>query len=166
MKAPTPEEVTALVRDAVDSCEGRHAIAWLQCIQARLGYIPQEAIEAIAGRLGVPAATVYGVATFYHQFRFTPPGKHHVRVCTGTACHIRGGQSILDEWRRRLGIREGEVTADRRYSLESVACVGCCALAPVCVVGETVHGRMTPNTVGDLLTRYALEDEREERGGE
>ena len=138
-------------------------ISLLQAVQARLGYLPAEAIEAIAERLGLPKATVYGVATFYNQFRFVPPGKRHVRVCMGTACHIKGGGAILDEWERKLGISDGEVTPDRAYSLEHVACVGCCVLAPVTVIGERVHGNMTPASVDDLMLRHQLEDERERR---
>lgn len=138
-------------------------MAMLQCVQARLGYLPEGAVEAIAARTGMSEAEVFGVATFYNQFRFTPPGKRHVRVCMGTACHIKGGQHILNEWERKLEIRDGEVTPDRRYSLERVACVGCCTLAPVVVIGDRVHGHTTPASVDDLMTRHRLEDERDER---
>jgi NADH-quinone oxidoreductase subunit E len=147
---------------ALDGSERPHAIALLQAVQDRLGFLPLEAIEAIGQRLDMPKASVYGVATFYNQFRFTPPGKRHVRVCMGTACHIKGAQAILNEWERKLGIADGEVTEDRSYSLERVACVGCCALAPVSVIGDRVQGNMTPASIDDLLTRSKLEDERGE----
>jgi len=155
----------AEVAEALDRVERPHAVAMLQAVQARLGYVPLEAIAAIADRIPhMSRAAVWGVATFYNQFRFTPPGRRHVRVCTGTACHVGGGSPILEEWERRLGIADGEVTADRSYSLEHVACVGCCALAPVTAIGAEVHGRMTPASVDDLLLRHRLEDERDAAG--
>lgn len=169
MTEPLPEEdLTAQIDEALGSSARPHAVALLQAVQDRLGYLPLEALGAIAERLDVPAATVYGVATFYNQFRFTPPGKRHVRVCMGTACHIKGGGAILAEWERKLNIKDGEVTEDRAYSLEQVACVGCCALAPVTVIGEKVHGRVTPASVDDLMLRHSLEDKAaaKEEGGE
>lgn len=156
------EELLAEIERALDEATRPHTVALLQAVQERLGYLPLEALEAIGRRVNKPKASVYGVATFYNQFRFTPPGKRHVRVCMGTACHIKGGQAILDEWERKLGIADGEVTEDREYSLERVACVGCCALAPVSVIGEKVHGNMTPASIDDLMTRHRLEDERGE----
>ncbi len=162
MSGPDPDLEGEIGR-ALDECTRAHTVAMLQCVQARLGYLPEGTIEAIAERTGRSEADVFGVATFYNQFRFVPPGKRHVRVCMGTACHIKGGQHILNEWERKLGVRDGEVTPDRLYSLERVACVGCCALAPVVVVGDRVHGHATPASVDDLMTRHRLEDEREER---
>lgn len=158
-----PEELLEEIERALEEATRPHTVALLQAVQDRLGYLPLEALEAIGRRLGRPKASVYGVATFYNQFRFTPPGKRHVRVCMGTACHIRGGKAILDEWERKLGITDGEVTEDRAYSLERVACVGCCVLAPVSVIGDKVHGDMTPASIDDLMTRHSLEDERGER---
>ena len=150
---------------ALDACPRAHAVAMLQCVQTRLGFVPDEAIAAIADRIDSSPAAVYGVATFYNQFRFVPPGRRHVRVCIGTACHIRGAGAILAEWRRKLGISEGEVTEDCGYSLERVACVGCCVLAPVSVIGDRVQGNMTPASIDDLMTRHRLEDEREGSDG-
>lgn len=160
------EDYSQLIEEAIDGVTRPHAVALLQAVQGRLGYLPMEAIAIIASRLDLPQATVYGVATFYNQFRFVPPGKRHVRVCMGTACHIKGGGAILNEWQRKLGISDGDVTDDRSYSLEHVACVGCCALAPVTVIGEAVHGAMTPASVDDLMLRHQLEDERERRENE
>jgi len=160
--AESPEELDTEIALALDGASSRHhAVAMLQAVQDRLGYLPMEAIEAIAARLDISKATVYGVATFYNQFRFTPPGKRHIRVCMGTACHIAGGKAILDEWERKLGISDGGVTEDRAYSLENVACVGCCALAPVTVIGDEVRGHLTPASIDDLMLRHKLEDERE-----
>ena len=103
----------------------------LRTIQEKHAYLPAGAIKMAAGHLGIPSSQVYGVATFYNQFRFHPPGRHPIKVCLGTACHVRGGDIILENYERKLGIGEGETTPDREFSVERVACVGCCALAPV-----------------------------------
>lgn len=135
----------------------------LQMVQAELAYLPPEAIHLVAGHLEISASEVYGVATFYNQFRFNPPGKHPIRVCMGTACHVRGGDIILENFERKLGISEGETTEDREYSLERVACVGCCALAPVALVGEAVLGNMAPSKVEGTILRLQIEKEKAER---
>ena len=119
------DEVRKILND--DKPGYRNLITVLQEVQKRFRYIPKPAMIEIAGHLGVSPANVYGVATFYNQFRFTPPGKCHVRMCMGTACHIKQGGLILDQWKRRLEIEEGERTGDGEYSLERVACVGACA---------------------------------------
>jgi NADH-quinone oxidoreductase subunit E len=135
----------------------------LQLVQQKLGYLPAEAIHLIADHLDISSSEVYGVATFYNQFRFNPPGKNQVKVCLGTACHVKGGDIILENFERKLEIREGETTPDREFSVDRVACVGCCALAPVTVVGETVHGHMQPSKVEGLVLRTRLEKEMRER---
>jgi NADH-quinone oxidoreductase subunit E len=114
----------------------------LQRTQSAFGYIPPEAIRRIARWLKVSQSDVFGVATFYAQFRFTYPGRHHLKVCLGTACHVRGGEQMLDSLARRLGVAAGETTADGEYDLGRVACLGCCALAPVVSVDDTVYGQM------------------------
>jgi NADH-quinone oxidoreductase subunit E len=129
----------------------------LQAIQEEIAYLPAEAIELVADHLGISATEVYGVATFYNQFRFNPPGKHPVKVCLGTACHVRGGDIILENFERKLEIKEGETSPDREFSIERVACVGCCALAPVTLIGDTVHGHMAPSKVEGLLLRIQVE---------
>lgn len=140
-------------------------IPMLQAVQSMFGYLPSWGMEQVARHLSVPVGEVYGVATFYNQFRLTPPGKYQVKVCTGTACHVKRSYVILEEWERRLGIKEGETTADRLFSLEKVACVGCCALAPVVVVRqdstETFYGHMMTSKVNGLI----MEVERKERNG-
>lgn len=138
-------------------------IPLLQRIQARLAYLPAEAIRQVAAHLGLTLGEVHGVATFYNQFRFHPPGKHPIKVCLGTACHVRGGEIILENFERKLGIGEGETTEDREFSIDRVACVGCCALAPVAVVKEEVHGHMAPSKVEGLILGIRLEKERQER---
>jgi len=123
----------------------------LQEVQKELGYLPEEAISEIAQFVGLSDSEVYGVATFYAQFKFTPIGKKVVNVCRGTACHVRGADRILQELERQLGIKPGETTEDLEYSLESIACFGSCALAPVVVINKTVYGRMTPTKVRQIL---------------
>lgn len=123
----------------------------LQQVQQVFGYVPEGAIDAVARFLHVPSATVYGVATFYAQFKLTPAGRNIIRVCRGTACHVRGGARILREVEKHLGIRPGETTPDLEYGLETVACIGACALSPSIVVNDRVHGRVTPQKVKGIL---------------
>ena len=120
-------------------------------IQERFGYLPPEALRELAARLNISPARIYGVATFYNQFRFSPPGRHHLRVCMGTACHLAGGKLILEALERELGIKVGERTPDGEFSLERVACVGCCALAPVVMAGDKVFGRLNQVKVEEML---------------
>ena len=135
----------------------------LQMIQDTLGYLPPEAIAIVADYLDLTESDVYGVATFYNQFRFNPPGKNPIKVCLGTACHVKGGDIILENFERKLEIEEGETTPDREFSIERVACVGCCAIAPVALVGETVHGNMAPSKVEGLILRIQVKKEKQER---
>ena len=138
--------------------ERNNLIPILQEVQASFRYLPKEAMLEIANFLEMPESAVYGVATFYNQFRLTPPGKHTIKVCMGTACHMKGGQLILDAWEREVGIEVGGVTPDREFGLERVACVGCCALAPVTVVDEEVHGRVTPTKIQGILGAFKREE--------
>ena len=135
----------------------------LQMIQVRHSFVAPEAIALVAEHLDLAACQVYGVATFYNQFRFHPPGKHQIKVCLGTACHVKGGDIILENFERKLGIRDGQTTPDREFSIDRVACVGCCALAPVAVVDDTVHGHVAPSKVEGLILGFQIEKEREER---
>ena len=135
----------------------------LQLVQQKLAYLPGEAIHLVADHLDISSSEVYGVATFYNQFRFNPPGKNPVKVCLGTACHVKGGDIILENFERKLEIKEGQTTPDREFSVDRVACVGCCALAPVAVLGETVHGHMQPSKVEGLVLRTRIEKEMQER---
>ena len=134
-------------------------IPLLQRAQEAFGYLPRQVMEGLAAFLGLPESEVFGVATFYDQFRFHPPGRHPVKVCVGTACHIKGAGVILESWERRLSIKTGQTTDDREFSLDRVACVGCCSLAPVAVVDEKVHGRMAPTKVDGILLGFQLEKE-------
>jgi len=123
----------------------------LQEVQGNYGYLSEDSVERIARYLDISQSCIYGVATFYTQFRFTRPGNHIVKVCLGTACHVKGGAQIMDELTRHLDIGPGETTPDYRFSLERVACFGSCALSPVIVVDSKVYGRMTPKRVKKIL---------------
>jgi NADH-quinone oxidoreductase subunit E len=133
----------------------------LQQIQGRLGYLPREAMLEVAEFLNIPEMDVYSVVTFYNQFRLNPPGKHSVRVCLGTACHMKGGYIILDAWKRRLGIDRGQTTPDREFDLDTLACVGCCAMAPVTVIDNEVEGKISPTRVDGILLSYKLKKDKE-----
>jgi NADH-quinone oxidoreductase subunit E len=136
-------------------------IPLLQEIQTSLGYLPREAMQKIAGFLEMPEVEVWGVATFYNQFRFVPLGKYHTVVCMGTACHLAGGRLILDALERELDIKVGETSKDGNFSLERVACIGCCMLAPVIVIGDKIHPKMTPFKVEEALVPYKQEPQNE-----
>ena len=126
-------------------------IAVLQQVQDELGYLPREAIDEIAKTLRISQSEIYGVITFYAQFRTKPRGKHVVRVCRGTACHVRGGGVVLDQVKLDLGIEENESTKDMEYTLETVACIGACALAPAMVIDEDTFGKVTPGRVSEIF---------------
>ena len=126
-------------------------IPLLQQIQQVFGYLPELAMKRVAKFLKLPESTVFGVSTFYAQFKLVPTGRNVIRVCRGTACHVRGGARILREVEKHLGIKPGESTPDLEYCLETVACFGACALAPVVVVNGKVNGRMTKAKVKDIL---------------
>jgi NADH-quinone oxidoreductase subunit E len=142
----------------------RGLITLLQEVQEHFGYLPREAMMEIARLKDIPETRVYSVASFYNQFRFVPPGKYPVKVCLGTACHLKGGDAILRVWETKLGIREGEVTEDRAFSLERVACIGCCALAPVSVVAGQIEAHMMPTRVEGVLLAIELKTQAEKKG--
>jgi len=129
----------------------------LQRAQAVLGYLPPEAVHRIARRLKLTDSEVFGVATFYAQFRFTPPGRHRLRVCLGTACHVNGGVQMFETVERRLGVSAGETTADGEYDLEHVACLGCCALAPVVTIDAAIYGQMSVLKLQEILDARAAD---------
>ncbi len=129
----------------------------LQKVQAELGYLPEEAIKEIANILQLSENEVYGVASFYAQFRFERQGEHIVKCCQGTACHVRGGRRVMDVVQQELGIKPGETREDYKFSLERVACFGACALAPVVVIDNTVHSRMTTVKARQILNQYMQE---------
>jgi len=168
MNDTIPEQEEAILDDIRTRLEDfgkdrANLIPILQMIQRRHAYLPGQALGMVARHLGIRPCDVYGVATFYNQFRFHPPGRNQIKVCLGTACHVRGGDVILENFERKLCIAEGQTTPDREFSIERVACVGCCALAPVAVLGDTVHGHMAPSKVEGLILRVQVEKEKAER---
>ncbi len=123
----------------------------LQRVQKEFTYLPDDAMRRVARFVGVAESRVYAVASFYAQFRFTPTGKNRITVCTGTACHVRGAQRVMEEFERRLDIKDGETTKDLEYTLETAACLGCCGLAPAVVVNETTFGGVTSAKITQIL---------------
>jgi NADH-quinone oxidoreductase subunit E len=129
-------------------------ISILQELQEIYGYLPEELLNKVGKRLRLPMSRIYGVITFYAQFYTTPRGRHTVRVCRGTACHVRGGKQVLKTVHQRLGIGENETTSDFKFTFETVACLGACALSPVLLVDKTYYGKLTPAKVEQVLKQY------------
>jgi NADH:ubiquinone oxidoreductase subunit E len=149
MNSAFTREINSILSDF--SQERGNLIPILQHVQEKFGYLPEEAIQAIADFLHVSSSTVYSVSTFYTQFKLTPLGEEVVKICRGTACHVRGGPTLQRDIERRLNIKPGETTKDMKYSLETVACVGACALAPVMIANNRVYGKMTPKKVAEFF---------------
>jgi len=134
------------------------AIPILQGIQTRFRYLPMEALEYVCAHTEITPSQLYGVATFYSQFRLTPVGETIIKVCHGTACHVGGADTLTETLENQLGIPDRHTTPDMRYTLESVACVGCCSLAPVVVMGTNTLGKMTPKKISDALAAHRAGD--------
>jgi len=126
----------------------------LQKVQNHFGYLPRSAMEHVSKRMRIPLSRLYGVSTFYAQFKMKPRGRYIIRVCKGTACHIQGSPKIAGRIEEILGIESGETTDDLRYTLEEVACIGACALAPVIMINDNPHGRLTLDKIKDILESY------------
>ena len=148
----TKEKIHAIIRKHKGA--KKNLIAILLDIQSKYAYLPPEAIRFVAAELAIPLIDIIDVATFYRAFSLKPRGKHVITVCLGTACHVRGGTKILDEFERRLGLRAGETTADMKFTLETVACLGCCAIGPVVVVGKDYYRHTTVPKVGAIMKKY------------
>jgi len=131
------------------------SLAVLQDIQREYNYLPREALELVAERLSVPPGEIYHMATFYRSFTLRPKGKYCIRVCLGTACHVHGGPLILEAFERELGIKAGESTPDGTFSLEATACLGACAQAPLVLVNEEPHAKMTTDRVSEVVETYS-----------
>jgi len=149
------------IREILTPLQDRHVvlIPALQAVQEKFGYLPEVAMEEIGRVAGVSPNVVYGVASFYAQFRTTPVGKKHVAVCQGTACHVRGAARILEAIERALDIKAGETTPELGYSLETVACIGACALAPTLRINEETHGKLTTNDIEKLFPKTSKPEE-------
>jgi len=132
-------------------------IGVLQQVQDRFGYLPAPALAQIGRRMRIPLSRIYGVVSFYAQFYTAPRGKHTIRCCTGTACHVKGAERVIDTVERTLGIGEGETTPDMRYYLETVACLGTCFLAPVIMIDDEYYGDLTPQRLETILKNHQAE---------
>ncbi len=135
-------------------------IPLLQSAQDHFGYIPRRAINYISGVTGIPESDVYGVITFYSQFRLRPMGKYVVRACAGTACHVSGARMIIETIEDELGVEVGTTSEDGLFTLNTVACIGCCSLAPVIMINDDTHGNLTPASLRKLLKKYKRSESR------
>ena len=147
------ERVNALTRRYKN--QKKALIAILQDVQAEYNYLPPEALRAVARSLGIPLIDVVGVATFYRAFSLKPRGRYVITICMGTACHVRGGPKILEEFERRLNLKSGDTSDDGHFTLETVACLGCCAIGPVVVVNEEYSGHVTIQKVNKIIAKYS-----------
>ena len=149
-------EVAEKTVEILEPWRGRKGflIPVLQSVQHSFGYVPKEAIEAISREMKMPTAEIYGVVTFYAQFHLKPRGRHIIRVCRGTACHVRGSLKLLDKVKEMLKVEENGTTEDLRFTLEPVACLGACGLAPVMMVDDETHGRLVPEKLQGILDLY------------
>ncbi len=154
--ATETEKVKSLVEK--HGGEKKALIAILQDIQTEYYYLPKDSLKLVSQMLSVPLIDVLSVATFYRAFSLKPRGRHTCTVCLGTACHVRGGPKILDEVERRLGVKAGETTSDNMFTLETVACLGCCAIGPVVVVDKDYHAQVNIRKVGPILKKYQKRD--------
>jgi len=150
---PAMADIAALLDDLNVSHES-NLIGVLQRVQDRFGYLPPRAMEEISLRTGIPLARVYGVISFYAQFYTEPHGKHTIRCCCGTACHVKGAQSVIATLERVLGVKDGETTPDLLFYLETVACLGTCFLAPVMLIDDQYYGQLTPRRIESILRSY------------
>jgi NADH-quinone oxidoreductase subunit E len=129
-------------------------IPLLQAVQETFGYLPEQSLGQVGKHLGIAVAKIYGVATFYNQFRLQPVGTHTIRVCRGTACHVRGSKQVLEAFSDALKVQPGETTADGEFTLETVACIGACSIAPVVTIDDDFHGHVSPRKVEAALKPY------------
>lgn len=144
------------IQAIVDRYEGDKGqlVSIMQDIQTEYCYLPKEALEEVVKLLNVPMSQVYGVATFFKAFSLTPRGRHLIKVCLGTACHVRGANRVVDKMELDLGVKRKETTKDLRFTLETVNCVGCCALGPMVMIDDKYHGQMSSDKVSSLLAKY------------
>jgi NADH:ubiquinone oxidoreductase subunit E len=152
------------VKSFIDKYNGqkRALIAILQDIQGEFSYLPSESLRLVSETLHIPLIDIISVATFYRSFSLEPRGKHLVTVCMGTACHVRGGPKILEEFERKLNLKAGQTTLDKQFSLETVACLGCCAIGPVVVVDDEYYAQTTIRKVDSILKKYRVKEKKNE----
>ncbi len=156
-KARTDEidfrELDRIIEDDFNN-DKENLIMILQAIQRHFNYLPRPALEYLAVKIGIPASQIYGVATFYSTFSLQARGRHIISVCTGTACHVRGGERVHERVEELLSISDNQTTADKRFTLESVRCIGCCSLGPVVKINEDTHGRISSDEIQKILDQY------------
>jgi NADH-quinone oxidoreductase subunit E len=153
----SPSQIQALMKNRGNNVES--LIIMLQDIQKVLGYVPEDVVDIVARELGISPTRIYGIITFYEQFRLHPPGKHSLKVCQGTACHVMGGELILNYLSDKLDVKAGETTQDKHFSFERVACVGCCGMAPVILLDDKTHGNSNITSVDRLIEDSKKEEE-------
>ena len=136
------------------SNDQENLIMMLQAIQKRYNYLPRPALAYLATKVGIPESKIYGVATFYSTFSLEPRGRNIISICLGTACHVRGAERVHERIEENLGINDGKTTDDKRFTLESVRCIGCCSLGPVVKINEDVHGRISSDKIAKILSQY------------
>jgi NADH-quinone oxidoreductase subunit E len=148
--------VASKIHAIIDKYQGDKGqlVSILQDIQTEYRYLPKEALDEVVILLGVPASQVYSVATFFKAFSLTPRGRHVIKVCLGTACHVRGAAKVVEKMEIDLGVKRTETTPDLKYTLETVNCVGCCALGPMVMIDEKYHGQISSDKVSPLLAKY------------
>ena len=166
MTAPSKDEekqITEEIREVLSQYDKdkSHLIPILQKVQQAFGYLPPIATQKVASHLRMTDVQVFGVASFYNHFRFSPLGKHPIQMCMGTACHMVGGGLVLEALERTLDIKVGGITEGREFSLDRVACIGCCGLAPVMVIGEKIYPKMSSTKVDEALVNLKMETEKE-----
>jgi NADH:ubiquinone oxidoreductase subunit E len=154
--ATPPEDETAKLIEIIENNEHSpsHLVKLLQEIQAELGYVPETAQRLVAQKTNTPVSQVYGILSFYNFFRLFPPGRHRVSVCLGTACYVKGSKNILNKIKEKYKLLPGQTTEDRKFSLDTVRCLGCCALAPVMAVDSNIYARNKPTKVLEILQKY------------
>ncbi|MCK4909752.1 MAG: NADH-quinone oxidoreductase subunit NuoE [Planctomycetes bacterium] len=150
MKKPTVTQIKNVLKD-FEPKKGSLLIPILQKIQETFGYVPPESLKLIVRHINVAQSKIYGVLTFYAQFSTTPRGKYIIRPCRGTACHVRGAQNIISKIKSKIKLEDGETTPDYKFTLETVACLGACALAPMVVIGKDYHGNLTPDRIDAII---------------
>lgn len=153
----SPEAIDLSVVDSIvykHNIEPGAVMPILQEIQNTCGYVPPEAVQRIAEHMNIPASEIYGIVTFYSQFRLEPLGKNLIKVCHGTACHLGGAEMVAETLAQASGAHEGETSPDGMFTVERVACLGCCSLAPCIMINEEIHGRLTPESVSKVVTEF------------
>ena len=153
VESPGIEPALGIIEEMAPITSG-HTIPLLQRIQDEYGYLPRNVVLEVAERTGIPASRMFGVATFYAQFHLTPRGRHMVRCCTGTGCHVKGGHDVLEAIKRELEVDDGGTTDDLRFTLEAVACLGTCFLSPVIMINDDYHARVSPKKIKSILKQY------------